>query len=141
MKDGYRATTKEKRRLNSKITEILISPKVCKDNFSIYGNTFELYLSNLDRVLQRCEETNLILHWENYHFMVEEKLVSSHMLSSKWIYLNKNSSQAHESAKFFKKKTKRWHNDRIPKNTLQIGDVILLIKTRLKLLQDMLRAR
>ena len=73
--------------------------------------------------------------------MVVEELVSSHMLSSKWIDFDGNSSQAHESAKYFKKKIKRCHNDHIPKNTLQIGDVILLINTRVKLLQDMLKAR
>lgn len=63
------------------------------------------------------------------------------MLSSKGFDFDENSSQAHESAKFFKKKIKIWHNDHIPKNTLQIGDVILLINKRLKLLQDMLKAR
>ena len=46
--------------------------------------------------------------------MVKKELVSSHMLSSKRIDLNENSLQAHESAKFFKKK-KRWHNNHIHK--------------------------
>ena len=85
-------------------------------------------------MLQICEETNLILHWEDFHFMMVEELVSSHMLSSKGIDFDKKSSQAHESAKFFKKKTKTWHNDHIPKNTLRIGDIILLINIRLKLI-------
>ena len=92
MEDSCRATTKKERRPNFKMKEILISPKVCKDNFSIFYNDFKLWLSNLDRVLQRCEETNLILHWENYHFMVEEELVSSHMLSSKGIDFGEKSS-------------------------------------------------
>ena len=30
----------------------------------------DVSLSNLDRVLQRCEETNLVLNWEKCHFMV-----------------------------------------------------------------------
>lgn len=73
--------------------------------------------------------------------MVVEELVSNHILSSKRIDFDGNSSQGHESAKCFKKKIKRWHNDHIPKNTLQIGDVIILINIRLKLLQDILKSR
>ena len=52
-------------------------------------------------------ETNLILHWEDFHFMVVEELVSNHMLSSKGIDVDENCSQAHESVEFFKKETKR----------------------------------
>ena len=55
-------TTKKERGVKFKMKEILISPKVCKDNFSIFDSTFELCLSNLNRVIQRYEETNLILH-------------------------------------------------------------------------------
>ena len=42
------------------------------DDFSVYETSFYDYLSNLDRVLQRCEETNLVLNWEKCHFMVNE---------------------------------------------------------------------
>ena len=41
--------------------------KICEvfmDGFSVYGSSFDDCLSNLDRVLQRCEETNLVLNWE-----------------------------------------------------------------------------
>lgn len=31
------------------------------DDFSVFGNSFELYLKNLEQVLNRCEETNLVL--------------------------------------------------------------------------------
>ena len=73
--------------------------------------------------------------------MVVEELVSNHMLSSKGIDVDENYSQAHESVEFFKKETKRWHNNHIPKKTPQVRDVVLLINTMLKLLQDMLKAR
>ena len=43
-------------------------------DFSIYGTFFDDCLSNLDRVLQRCEETNLVLNWEKCHFMVMKVL-------------------------------------------------------------------
>ena len=33
-------------------------------DFNVYGTSFDDCLSNLDRVLQRCEETNLVLNWE-----------------------------------------------------------------------------
>ena len=52
--------------------------KICEvfmDDFSIYGSSFDDCLSNLDQVLQRCEETNLVLNWEKCHFMVNEGIV------------------------------------------------------------------
>ena len=45
--------------------------KICEDfmdDFSVYGSSFDDCLSNLDRVLQRCEETNLVLNWEKCHY-------------------------------------------------------------------------
>ena len=36
--------------------------EVFMDDFSVYGTSFDDCLSNLDRVLQRCEETNLVLN-------------------------------------------------------------------------------
>jgi hypothetical protein len=35
------------------------------DDFSVYGTFFDNCLYNLDKVLQGCEETNLIFNWEN----------------------------------------------------------------------------
>ena len=49
--------------------------EVSMDDFSVYGTSFNDCLSNLDRVLQRCEETNLVLNWEKCHFMVNEGIV------------------------------------------------------------------
>jgi hypothetical protein len=46
--------------------------EVFMDDFSVYGTSFDNCLHNLDKVLQRCEETNLILNWEKCHFMVNE---------------------------------------------------------------------
>ena len=39
--------------------------EVFMDDFSVYGTSFDDCLSNLDRVLQRCEETNLVLNWRS----------------------------------------------------------------------------
>ena len=57
--------------------------KICEvfmDDFSVYGSSFDDCLSNIDRVLQRCEETNLVLNWEKCHFMVNECIVLGHKI-------------------------------------------------------------
>ena len=51
------------------------------DDFSVYGTSFDDCLSNLDRVFQRCEETNLVLNWEKCHFRVNEGIVLGHKIS------------------------------------------------------------
>ena len=55
------------------------------DNFSVFGTSFDHCLHNLARVLQRCEEKNLVLNWEKCHFMVREGIVLGHRVSSKGI--------------------------------------------------------
>ena len=40
------------------------------DDFSIYGSNFENCLENLETILQRCQDKNLVLNWEKCHFMV-----------------------------------------------------------------------
>nr|GEU52441.1 zinc finger, CCHC-type [Tanacetum cinerariifolium] len=46
--------------------------KVFMDDFSVSGNSFQSCLSHLERMLKRCEDTNLCLNWEKSHFMVKE---------------------------------------------------------------------
>ena len=46
--------------------------EVFMDDFLVYGTSFDDCLSNIGHVLQRCEETNLVLNWEKCHFMVNE---------------------------------------------------------------------
>jgi hypothetical protein len=36
--------------------------EVFMDDFSVYGKTFDDYLQNMDKVLQRCEEKHLVLN-------------------------------------------------------------------------------
>nr|GEV69030.1 hypothetical protein [Tanacetum cinerariifolium] len=47
-------------------------------NFSVFGDSFSSCLSYLDTMLQRCEDTNLVLNWEKCHFMVKEGIVLGH---------------------------------------------------------------
>ena len=59
------------------------------DDFTFYETYFDDCLSNLDRVLQRCEETNLVLNWEKCHFMVNERIVLGHKISEEVLKLIK----------------------------------------------------
>ena len=59
------------------------------DDFSVYRNSFDGCLENLERVLTRCEETNLVLNWEKCHFMVEEGIVLGHKISVQGIEVDK----------------------------------------------------
>ncbi|GJZ74977.1 reverse transcriptase domain-containing protein [Tanacetum coccineum] len=55
--------------------------EVFMDRFSVFGNSFDCCLANLDIMLARCEETNLVLNWENFYFMVNEGIVLGHKIS------------------------------------------------------------
>ncbi|KAK3125119.1 hypothetical protein QOZ80_7BG0600300 [Eleusine coracana subsp. coracana] len=59
--------------------------KVFMDDFSVYGKTFDHCLENLDRVLTRCQEKDLVLNWEKCHFMVQEGIVLGHLVSERGI--------------------------------------------------------
>ena len=63
--------------------------EVFMDDFSVYGSSFSACLSNLSRVLKRCEETNLVLNWEKCHFMVKEGIVLGHKISERGIEVDK----------------------------------------------------
>ena len=55
------------------------------DDFLVYGKTFNHCLENLDKVLQRCQEKNLVLNWQKCHFMVREGIVLGHLVSERGI--------------------------------------------------------
>ncbi|GKA29673.1 reverse transcriptase domain-containing protein [Tanacetum coccineum] len=63
--------------------------EVFMDDFSVFGNSFENCLSHVDKMLQRCEDTNLCLNWEKSHFMVKEGIVLGHKISKKGIEVDK----------------------------------------------------
>ncbi|KAK1698954.1 hypothetical protein QYE76_015651 [Lolium multiflorum] len=70
--------------------------EVFMDDFSVYGNSFDNCLRNLDKVLQRCEETNLVLNWEKCHFMVNEGIVLGHKISERCIEVDRAKVEAIE---------------------------------------------
>ena len=55
------------------------------DDFSVFGPSFDTCLHNLNLVLQRCEDINLLLNWEKCHSMVKEEIVLGHRISEKGI--------------------------------------------------------
>ena len=63
--------------------------EVFMDDFSVYGTTFDHCLENLGRVLQRCQEKDLILNWEKCQFMVREGIVLGHLVSERGIEVDK----------------------------------------------------
>ncbi|GKB13319.1 reverse transcriptase domain-containing protein [Tanacetum coccineum] len=63
--------------------------EVFMDDFSIFGDSFSLCLSHLDKMLKRCEDINLVLNWEKCHFMVKEGIVLGHKISKSGIEVDK----------------------------------------------------
>jgi len=59
------------------------------DDFLVYGKTFDHCLENLGKVFQRCQEKDLVLNWEKYHFMVREGIVLGHLVSELGIEVDK----------------------------------------------------
>ncbi|GKB22996.1 reverse transcriptase domain-containing protein [Tanacetum coccineum] len=55
--------------------------EVFMDDFSVFEDSFSSCLSHLDKMLKRCEDTNLVLNWEKCHFMVKEGIVLGHKIS------------------------------------------------------------
>ncbi|KAL4347511.1 hypothetical protein GQ457_17G009270 [Hibiscus cannabinus] len=63
-----------------------------KTTFTCLYKTFafrRMPFGNLQKVLKRCKETNLVLNWEKCHFMVDEGIVLGHKISSKGMEVDK----------------------------------------------------
>jgi hypothetical protein len=46
-------------------------------------------LANLDKVLTRCAEVDLVLNWEKCHFMFKQGIVLGHVISERGIEVDK----------------------------------------------------
>nr|GEV76699.1 hypothetical protein [Tanacetum cinerariifolium] len=57
------------------------SVEVFMDDFSVFRNSFDHCLNNLDKMLQHCKDAHLVLNWEKCHFMVKEGIVLGHKVS------------------------------------------------------------
>ncbi|XP_061336688.1 uncharacterized protein LOC133283794 [Gastrolobium bilobum] len=63
--------------------------EIFMDDFSVFGSSFDVCLTNLACVLQRCQESNLVLNWEKCHFMVRDGIVLGHKISEKGIEVDR----------------------------------------------------
>ncbi|GJU08669.1 reverse transcriptase domain-containing protein [Tanacetum coccineum] len=63
--------------------------EVFMDNFPIFGNSFDSCLTNLEQMLIRCKQANLVLNWEKCHFTMTEGIVLGHKVSSAGLEVDK----------------------------------------------------
>ncbi|GKF25823.1 reverse transcriptase domain-containing protein [Tanacetum coccineum] len=63
--------------------------EVFMDDFLVFGDSFSTCLSHLEKMLKRCEDTNLSLNWEKSHFMVKEGIVLGHKISKSGIEVDR----------------------------------------------------
>nr|GEV38522.1 reverse transcriptase domain-containing protein [Tanacetum cinerariifolium] len=64
--------------------------KVFMDDFLGFGDSFSSCLSHLDTMLQRCEDTNLVLNWEKCHFMVKKGIVLGNKISKNGLEVDRS---------------------------------------------------
>ncbi|GKF25958.1 reverse transcriptase domain-containing protein [Tanacetum coccineum] len=57
--------------------------EVFMDDFLVFGDSFDSCLSNLEKMLKWCEDTNLVLNWEKCHFMCREGIVLGPKISKR----------------------------------------------------------
>ncbi|GKC44742.1 hypothetical protein Tco_1062464 [Tanacetum coccineum] len=65
------------------------SVEVFMDDFSIFRSSFGHCLNNLNKMLQRCKDTHLVLNWEKWHFMVKEGIMIGHKVSEAGLEVDK----------------------------------------------------
>ncbi|GKD15144.1 reverse transcriptase domain-containing protein [Tanacetum coccineum] len=61
------------------------SMEVFMDDFFVFGSSFDNCLQNLEKMMRRCEETNLVLNWEKCHCMVKEGIILGYKVSESGI--------------------------------------------------------
>ncbi|GJV06672.1 reverse transcriptase domain-containing protein [Tanacetum coccineum] len=63
--------------------------EVFMDDFSVFKNSFDNCLNNIDKMLQRCKYVNLVLNWKKCYFMVKEGIVLGHKVSRAGLEVDK----------------------------------------------------
>ncbi|GJY27829.1 reverse transcriptase domain-containing protein [Tanacetum coccineum] len=106
MEDDYKPIVQSQRRVNPKNYECFLGTfqrcmmaifhdmiektmEVFMDDFSVFRDSFDSCLSNLEKMLKRCEDTNLVLNWEKCHFMCREGIVLGHKISKSGIEVDR----------------------------------------------------
>ncbi|GKB38753.1 reverse transcriptase domain-containing protein, partial [Tanacetum coccineum] len=65
------------------------SVEVFKDDFSVFGRSFDHCLNNLDKMLLCCKDAHLVLNWKKCHFMVKEGIMLGHKVSEVGLEVDK----------------------------------------------------
>ncbi|GJY28019.1 reverse transcriptase domain-containing protein [Tanacetum coccineum] len=65
------------------------SMEVFMDDFLVFGNSFDSFLANLEQMLIRCKQANLVLNLNKCHFIVTEGIVLGHKVSNAGLVVNK----------------------------------------------------
>ncbi|GJS36494.1 hypothetical protein Tco_0534876 [Tanacetum coccineum] len=98
MEEDYEPTVQHQRRVNLKIHDVikkeveklldagLIYPS---QTSMVFGDSFSTCLSHLDKMLKRCEDTNLVLNCKKSHFMVKEGINLGHKISKSGIEVDR----------------------------------------------------
>nr|GEY59617.1 reverse transcriptase domain-containing protein [Tanacetum cinerariifolium] len=63
--------------------------EVFMDDFSIFEDSFNSCLANLEQMLIQCKQAHLVLNWEKCHFMVTKGIVLGHKVSSVGLEVDK----------------------------------------------------
>ncbi|GJW39142.1 hypothetical protein Tco_0064987 [Tanacetum coccineum] len=72
----------------------LMEPSHTNECLSDYAMLQQPFSANLEKMLKRCKETNLVLNWEKCHFMVKEGIVLGHKVSGAGIEVDKAKIEA-----------------------------------------------
>nr|GEV69804.1 reverse transcriptase domain-containing protein [Tanacetum cinerariifolium] len=97
MEEDYKPAVQHQRRVNPKIHDIIKKRRkqrspapterlpiaACRSVCAMHQARFK------DKMLQRCEDTNLCLNWEKSHFMVKDGIVLGHKISKNRIEADK----------------------------------------------------
>ncbi|GKA72623.1 reverse transcriptase domain-containing protein [Tanacetum coccineum] len=65
------------------------SMEVFMEDFSVFGDSFNSCLNNLEQMLIRCKQAHLVLNWEKCYFVVTEGIVLGQKVSRKGLEVDK----------------------------------------------------
>ncbi|GJZ81496.1 reverse transcriptase domain-containing protein [Tanacetum coccineum] len=90
--DDVKPVIQRQLRLNPNMKEVDMlktSMEVFMDDFSVFGDSFDSCLNNLEQMLIRCKQVHLIKTREKVQFMVTEGIMLGHKVSHKGLEVDK----------------------------------------------------
>ncbi|GJV27981.1 reverse transcriptase domain-containing protein [Tanacetum coccineum] len=101
-----------------KDNEVFMDDSWFLDKFFFYGA-----LTNLDKMLKQCEDTNLALNWERSHFMVKEGVYLAKKLLKSSKLVMKDPIGASIIVQLTALESKISHRDEMPQNAIQVCEI------------------